>query len=99
MSIFDVFTFKKEAALVFTSENFAAVLEKAKEEIIKQVKEHIPGPEKKILVDNAVIFKIREFRNTCHNKLVLWVIDQLIKVVPTVTQLVYDFLKEKIENL
>lgn len=99
MSIFDVFSFKKEAVKVFTAENFAAVMEKAKEEIIKQVDKKIAGSEKKTLVDNVVIAKIREFRNTCKNKLVLWVIDQIIKVVPTVTQLIYDFLKAKVENL
>lgn len=99
MSIFDIFTFKKEAARIFTSENFSAVIKKAREEIIKQIKEKIPGPEKKVLVDNAVIVKIREFRRTCSNKLVLWILDQFIKVIPTVTQLIYDFLKEKVENL
>jgi hypothetical protein len=99
MSIFDIFSFKKEAAKVFTAENFKAVLETARVEIIKQAKENIPGPEKKILVDNIVIVKIREFRNSCKNKLVLWVIDQIIKVIPSVTQLVYNFLKEKVENL
>ncbi len=99
MSIFDVFTFKKEALNVFTPANFSAVMAKAREEIIKQVKSKVPGPEKKALVDNVVIAKIREFRNNCKNKLVLWVIDQIIKVVPTVTQLIYDFLKEKVENL
>lgn len=99
MGIFDIFTFKKEASTVFTSENFSAVIKKAREEIIKQIKSNIPGPEKKVLVDNAVIFKIRELRSTCKNKLVLWIIDQIIKVIPTVTQLIYDFLKEKIENL
>lgn len=99
MSIFDVFSFKKEAAKVFTAENFAAVMEKAKEEIIKQIDAKVSGYEKKTIVDNIVIAKIREFRSTCKNKLVLWVIDQVIKVVPTVTQLIYDFLKAKIENL
>jgi hypothetical protein len=99
MSIFDIFSFKKEATKVFTAENFKAVLETARVEIIKQAKENIPGPEKKILVDNIVIVKIREFRNSCKNKLVLWVIDQIIKVIPSVTQLVYNFLKEKVENL
>ena len=99
MSIFDVFSFKKEATKIFTKENFSAVMKQAREEIIKQIKANIPGQEKKELVDNAVIVKIREFRNTCKNKLVLWVVDEIIKVIPTVTQLIYDFLKEKIENL
>lgn len=99
MSIFDVFSFKKEATKVFTKENFSAVLEKAREEIIKQVNSSLLGSEKKALVDNAVIAKIREFRSTCKNKLVLWVVDELIKLIPTVTQFIYDFLKEKVENL
>ena len=99
MSIFDIFSFKKEATKVFTKENFSAVLEKAREEIIKQVNSSLLGSEKKALVDNAVIAKIREFRSTCKNKLVLWVVDELIKLIPTVTQFIYDFLKEKVENL
>lgn len=99
MSIFDVFTFKKEAEKIFTAGNFKAVMEKAREEIIKQINSNILGSAKKELVDNAVIAKIREFRSTCKNKLVLWVIDELIKVIPTVTQLIYNFLKEKVENL
>ena len=99
MSIFDIFTFKKEASYLFTSENFATVLEKAREEIISHANEAIPGPEKKVLVDNIVIFQIKEFRNTFKNKLILWIIDQIIKTIPTVTQLVYDFLKEKVKDL
>ena len=99
MSILDVFTFKKEAVLVFTAEKFAAVMETAREEIIRQAKSKLPGQEKKVLVDNVVIAKIREFRNNGKNKLVLWIVDQIIKVVPTITQLIYNFLKEKVENL
>lgn len=99
MSIFDIFTFKKEAEKVFTKENFAAVLKTVREEIIFRIKSVLPGPEKMELVNNAVIAKIREFRKTCKNGLVLWIIDQIIKVVPTVTQIIYNFLKEKIENL
>ena len=68
MSILDVFTFKKEALKVFTAENFASVLKTAREEIIRQAKAKIPGHEKKVLVDNIVIAKIREFRNICKNR-------------------------------
>lgn len=99
MSIFDVFSFKKDAAKVFTKEAFTAVLERARVEIIKQVKNNVPGPEKKRIVDNVVILKVREFRSACKNKLVLWVIDEIIKFIPAITQLIYDFLKEKVENL
>lgn len=99
MGIFDIFTFKKEAEKVLTKENFAIILETAKREIIFRTKSVLPGPEKMELVNNVVIEKIREFRKTCKNGIVLWIIDQIIKVVPTVTQLVYDFLKEQVENL
>ena len=99
MSIFDVFSFKKEAEKVFTKENFSNILKLAREEIINRISDKIPGSEKKILVDNVVIAKIREFRNKCKNKLVAWIIDQIIKLIPVVTQLVYDFLKEKVTNL
>lgn len=99
MSIFDAFSFKKEAEKIFTKENFKAILERARAQIIEKAKLSIPGQEKKILVDEAVIAKLRELCSKCKNKLVLWIIDQIIKIIPTVTQLVYDFLKEKVENL
>ena len=99
MIIFDIFTFKKEAAKVFTKETFTTVLKTIREEIIFRKKSVLSGSEKKVLVDNAVISKIREFRRTCSNGLVLWIIDQIIKLIPAVTQMVYDFLKEKVENL
>ena len=88
-----------EAEKVFSKENFSSILKTAREEIIKKISANIPGAEKKELVDNAVIVKIREIRSKCKNKLVAWLIDQIIKVIPVVTQLIYDFLKEKVENL
>ena len=99
MSIFDAFSFKKEAGQIFTKGNFKLVLEIARTEIVRCAKLNIPGQDKKEKVDEIVIAKIRELRNKCKNKLVLWVIEQIIKIIPTVTQLVYDFLKEKVENL
>ena len=99
MSIFDAFSFKKEAGKVFTKENFASILKKTKEQIVEKAKLNIPGQEKKILVDDAVIANIHELAAPCKNKWVLWIIDRIIEITPTVTQLVYDFLKEKIENL
>ena len=47
MSIFDVFSFKKEGTKVFSKENFQFILMTAKEEILKQAKENILGAEKK----------------------------------------------------
>ena len=56
--------------------------------------------EKKAIVDELVIAKIEILKETYpKNKLVLWILDRIIDVIPTVTQLVYEFLKEKIENL
>ena len=99
MSIFDVFSFKKEAAKIFTKENFSSVLDLAKDKIIEQAKEAISGAEKKAIVDAFIIAKIKEICNNCNNKIVLWVVDQVISAVPSVTQAIYSFLKEKVENL
>ena len=68
MNIFDLFTFKKEAAKVFTPENFKIIMEKARTEIINQINNNILGSEKKSIVDNIIIAKIRELRSTCKNK-------------------------------
>ena len=74
-------------------------MELARAEIVRQAKEKVPGPEKKLIVDQVVISRLNAWKDECKNKLVIWVIDQIIKVIPTVTQLIYDFLKEKVESL
>ena len=99
MSIFDVFTFKKEALKVFTAENVKEVFDKARAAIIAQAKENFPGEEKKKAVDAIIICVIEGKTKDCNNKLVLWVVDLLKKAVPTITQAVYNFLKEKVEEL
>ena len=99
MGLFDVFTFKKQASEVFTKENLTEVLDKARATIIEQIKAKCPGPEKMAVVVIKVTDLISRKTAGCTNKLVLWLVDQLIKVVPTITQIVYNFLKEKIENL
>ena len=99
MSIIDIFTFKKEGKKIFSKENFIEILKLAREKIVEQAKENIPGIEKKIIVDEIVIAKITAWKNTCKNKMVAWVLDRIIEVIPSVTQLVYDFLKEKVESL
>lgn len=99
MSIFDVFSFKKEAGKVFTKENFAHIMETAKVAIIEQVKAKIPGVEKKFIVDEKVIAPLNILKDSCKNGLVKWLLDRIIDIIPTVTQLIYEFLKEKIENL
>ena len=100
MSIFDIFSFKKEAGKVFTKENFAHIMETARLAIIEQAKDKVAkGYEKKFIVDEKVISTINILKESCKNGLVIWLLDRIIQVVPTVTQLIYNFLQEKVENL
>lgn len=99
MSIFDVFTFKKQAQNVLTIANVKDVLGTAKEAIINQAKAKIPGQEKKEAVDLIVTTLIQNKTKGVTNGLLLWVISLILKAIPTITQLVYDFLKQKVENL
>ena len=99
MGLFDVFTFKKEALKVFSKENILNTLTLAKNKIIEQIQNNIPGVEKKEVVDKIVIEFIREKSKVTNYKVVLWFVDKLIEIKPSVTQMVYEFLKERIENL
>lgn len=99
MGLFDVFSFRKEAQKVFNSENFNTVLKTAREAIVSFVNKDILGEQKKKRVDEIVIAKIIELTANIKNGLVLWLVDKLIDLVPVITQLIYDFLKEKVENL
>ena len=99
MGLFDAFSFKKEAQKIFNKENFHMVLSTAREAIVSFAKDNIPGIEKKKRVDEIVEIKIRELTTSITNKLVLWVVERIIDIVPVITQLIYDFLKEKVENL
>ena len=101
MGLFDVFSFKKEAAKVLNKETFAEILGNARELILEYAKKKMPGEEKKKNVDVILTLKVKDKVASANikNKLVLWVIDQLIGLLPKVTQIVYDFLKEKVEKL
>ena len=99
MGLFDLFSFKKETTIVFSKENLNALLETARHAIIEQVKEHYPGSDKKAKVDLTVIAKIEELKEKVKNKYVCFIIERIKDIVPRLTQLVYDFLKEKVENL
>ena len=99
MGIFDVFSFKSAAKMVFTKENFVYILTLAKEEIIARAKEEIEGRVKKAQVDLIIQGAIDKIVSDCKNKLVVWVVDQIKKSIPSITQLVYDFLKARIEEL
>ena len=99
MGLFDIFSFKSAAKLVFTKENFVYILTLAKEEIIRRAKEEIEGRIKKVQVDIIVQGAIDSIVKDCKNKLVLWIVSQIKNAVPSITQLVYDFLKERVEAL
>ena len=99
MSIFDAFSFKKEGQKVLSREFFVELFQTAREAIIDVAKENIPGVDKKQKVDTIVIATIYSRTREVKNKLVLWLIDKIIDIVPDITQVIYDFLKEKIENL
>lgn len=97
--IFDIFSFKKEANKIFSKENFAHILETSRLFIIEQAKNNVPGVEKKFIVDEKVIASINILKDSCKNGLIKWLLERIIDIIPTVTQIVYNFLKEKIENL
>ena len=100
MRIFDIFSFKKEAGKVFTKENFAHIMETAKNAIIEQAKDTAKkGAAKKFIVDEKVIKSINVLKDSCKNGLIKWLLNCIADIIPTVTQLIYEFLKEKIENL
>ena len=99
MSILDIFTFKKQSQSVFSLENVKGLFNTARTAIVEQVKAKYPGNEKKAKVDAAVIYYIQERVKNCTNGLVLWLVGLLIKSVPTITQTIYDNLKEKVNSL
>ena len=99
MGLFDLFSFKKEVTAAFSKENLNKILETARIAIIEQAKEHFPGAEKKANVDFIVIAKLAEIKETIKNKYVRFILDRVEDIIPRLTQLVYDFLKEKVENL
>lgn len=101
MGLFDVFTFKKDGKKIFSKEVFKEILETAREKIIEQAKKNIPGEEKKAIVDEHVIALIRKKVKELDvkNGFILWLVEQIIGFIPVVTQIVYNFLKEKVEAL
>ena len=99
MGLFDVFSFKGEARRAFSKENFITILTTAKDAIICFAKENMPGEEKKKSVDVIVTSRVREVTSNVKNNLVNWLINRIIDLIPVITQLIYEFLKEKVENL
>ena len=99
MGLFDIFTFRKDADKIFSSENISGLFDLVKDKIIEQIDKKIKGDEKKATVDYFVVNYIREKVKGCTNKYVLWVVSIIIAEVPKITQIMYNFLKAKIENL
>lgn len=99
MGLFDVFSFKKDVTAIFCKENLNKILETARVAIIEQAKEHFPGAEKKSRVDFIVLAKIAEIKEGVKNKYVRFIIEKIEWITPRLTQLIYEFLKEKVENL
>ena len=65
MSIFDIFSFKKEASKVFSKENFVHILETARLAIIEQAKDASKkGAEKKFIVDEKVIASVNILKDS-----------------------------------
>ena len=101
MILFDVFTFKRSITDLFSLSKIKELFELAREEIIKRIDKEMEGELKKVQVDFIITQHIKDYAESkSSNKLVLWLVDTVfIKAVPTVTQLIYDFLKEKVKGL
>lgn len=97
--ILSIFTFKKNFEAIFNNEQIKNFFEKAKELII-QVKAYkeLSGEEKKARVDSYLEDYIIDNFET-DNAILEWLIDRVIEFLPTITQIIYDFLKEKIKEL
>lgn len=98
-NIFDLFSIRKESKKIFTRENLLEVLNLAKWYIIDQAKNSLRGTEKKQIVDSAIINIINEKTKDCKNSILLWIIERIKGFIPTITQYIYDTLKEKVDNL
>lgn len=94
-----VFSFKEAFQKVVNAENINMVLQYGKEQIIEQIKENIPGPEKMDkVVENVTNFVQLHLHSD--NKLVQWLIDTfLITAIRPVLQGIYDDLKNFVEGL
>ena len=99
MSIFDIFSFKKNFTEVFNADTFKNLRDAIKSEIVKQIKKNVPGQEKM----DAVVLKVTDYivkHVHSKNNIVQWIIDNvLIKGIRLLSQSIYDDLKEVIEGL
>lgn len=96
-----VFTFKKDFQTVFTNEKVKEFFKIARDLIIKyrDFKE-LSGEEKKKRVDEFLTnWLFENVVSKTDNAIICWLLGILIYNVPTITQFVYDFLKDNIEGI
>ncbi|DAB04731.1 TPA: hypothetical protein CPT89_00975 [Candidatus Gastranaerophilales bacterium HUM_11] len=97
-----IFTFKSKFEKVFNNESVKDIIQRANRLIVayKDYKD-LSGAEKKNKVDKLlttyILEKYGEFAK--ENIFVNWVLNKFIEFLPDITQLVYDFLKKRIEGL
>ncbi len=93
-----IFSFKKEAATIFTRSNIVKVLDFAKGEIIAKVNTELSNEQKKRAVDEAVIVFIdNHFKSD--NAIVKFILEKIEDIIPAITQSIFDFLKDRIDGL
>ena len=96
-----VFTFKRDFQNVFTNEKVKEFFKIARDLIIKyrDFKE-LSGEEKKKRVDEFLTnWLFENVATKTDNAIICWLLGILIYNVPTITQFIYDFLKENIEGI
>jgi len=97
--MFSLLTYKSNVQKIFTKENFLNLCEFAKKMIVKYVdEENLLGADKKTNVDNAVIEYIAKYF-VSNNTIVSFLVQLLIKFEPTLTQIIYELLKKKVDGL
>ena len=100
MSILDIFNFKKKIQEVATKENVESIIGIARDKILEQAKDKATKGIQKM--DNVVdeVIEFIEEKIYSDNKIVQWVIDNiLIPNIRTITQAIYDLLKQTVKGL
>lgn len=96
--ISSIFTFKSNAKKVFNKQNATNLLNYIKNQIIYHVKSELSNESKKANVDAFVINYIRK-TFISKNIIVEFFVNQLIELVPIITQLVFNMLKSRVNGL
>ena len=98
--VLGAFSFKDAFAAVFSAENINEFFSFVRGEIVEYVaKKDLLGEEKKKAVDAKAIEWV-ELKCKGKNGIVDWIVDRvLIPLIPDLTQRVYDFLKEFVQDL